>query len=412
MVHSSVNTGDLEAVQRQVDVFFQIFEQLLQDALRVMATQQQQQQQKIEESLRIWMGSGKDDRTLRQVYGRMANGEHRNDMTPERLGVLLNALQQPVTENTDLSQYTRRKPAIEVKVDQTTLFRQERDGVVTVNHIQQQQDRLTELNSLYKKQQQAPSKNSAIVTSPIGAAQQQVSVLPFPKLRQFLRSVLKHGIDSLVVVAQRSHQKEIAQAALEAFRQRQVGTNETTYQIGNFSISQQGKNQYLLSDENGILMKFQESRKGLQMLAVSDRLSESDFQSALDQLSQPLLGTQEVEYAFKVRETEQTVRDFLGYMQTSVWDAERGKFRLELTEDNRILIFSKQDNRGQVHGLPKESARRNHSTMTRLTQQDFEHFAELKHRLVEHQTKRESLNLNQNGQNLNSNGKTSMIELE
>ncbi len=408
MVHSSVNTGDLEAVQRQVDVFFQIFEQLLQDALRVMATQQQ----KTEESLRIWMGSGKDDRTLRQVYGRMANGEHRNDMTPERLGLLLNALQQPVTANTDLSQYTCRKPAIEVKVDQTTLFRQERDGIVTVNYIQQQQDRLTELNSLYKKQQQAPSKNSAIVTSPIGAAQQQVSVLPFPKLRQFLRSVLKHGVESLAVVAQRSHQKEIAQAALEALRQRQVGTNETTYQIGNFSISQQGKNQYLLSDENGMLMKFQESRKGLQVLAISDRLSESDFQSALDRLSQPLLGTHEAEYAFKVRETEQTVRDFLAYMQTSVWDAERGKFRLELTEDNQILIFSKQDNRGQVYGLSKESARRSHSVMTRLTQQDFEHFAELKHRLAEHQTKRESLNLNQNGQNVNSNGKTSMIELE
>ena len=114
-----------------------ILQQMLQDTMQWLAARSQQPP-KQEGVLRIWMGNGKDNRILRQVYGPMANGKNRNDLTPERLRSLLNALQEPVTEGADPARYAKRNSAIEIKIDDVTLFRQERDGIITVNQIQQQ----------------------------------------------------------------------------------------------------------------------------------------------------------------------------------------------------------------------------------------------------------------------------------
>ena len=396
MIHSTVNASDADAMSRHIDMFFDIFGQLIQDTLQWATLQRQKE--KPEDALRIWMSSGKDERVLRQVFGPMANGQHRNDLTPERMRILLDALQLPEIENIDPTCYHRRRPAIEIKIGETTLYRQERDGVVTVNEIQQQKQRLTDLDkSDTQNLQRQPSHSNAAVV-----ARKQIEKLPGASIQNFLRSLVQNGVNWLSKQAQRWHHQAIAQAALQAFQRGYDSTKESTYQVGDFWITQQGKNQYSLSDASGDLMRLRETRKGVKVLSVSDRLSPAQFQATLHHLNQlPTQGSHEAEYAFKVRATEQTVRDFLSFMKTPVWDAERGKFRLELTEDGRVLIFSKQDSRGQVHGRPKESISDNHSVTTRLTWQDFEHFDELKQRLEQHQT-RQSENItpvHENGKN-------------
>jgi len=157
MIHSTISPSEADAAQHQVDRLFGILQQTLSDTMQWIASRKPQQTDK-DEVLRIWMGNGKDGRILRQIYGPLANGENRNDLTPERLRAILDAIQEPATVGIDPALYARRKPAIEIKIGDTTLFRQERDGVVTVNQIQlQQQSPSAELSdSLSKATEQSP----------------------------------------------------------------------------------------------------------------------------------------------------------------------------------------------------------------------------------------------------------------
>ncbi len=75
----------------------------------------------------------------RQVYGAMANGQFRNELNAERLQTILDALQQPVTAGIDPKRYKGKTPNVEIRDAGIILFRQEKDGVVTVNQFQQQQ---------------------------------------------------------------------------------------------------------------------------------------------------------------------------------------------------------------------------------------------------------------------------------
>lgn len=137
MIHATVHAGDAEAAQRQVDRLLEMLQQMLHDAMRWVALHHKQQQDQAD-ALRIWM-VGKDGLVLRPVYGPTPNGQHCNDLTPERLRTLLDALQQPVPENLDRTRYAGRRPAIVLKVGNLTLFRQEQDGTVSINQIQASQ---------------------------------------------------------------------------------------------------------------------------------------------------------------------------------------------------------------------------------------------------------------------------------
>lgn len=75
----------------------------------------------------------------RMVYGVMADGQIRNELTPEKLQGLLDSLQQPKTEGVDPKQYKGRTAAIEIRDAGIILFRQEKDSTVTVNQFQHQQ---------------------------------------------------------------------------------------------------------------------------------------------------------------------------------------------------------------------------------------------------------------------------------
>lgn len=132
-------------------------------------------------------------------------------------------------------------------------------------------------------------------------------------------------------------------------------------------------------------MLFQNLPRGVKVVSVSDRLTQASIHSAVTQLaSLPPQGNHEADYAFRVREAEQIVRDFLTYMKTPVWDYEQGKFRLEMV-DNHILITSKQDGRGQIHG-PAKVMQKNHRQKlveqpTRLTWKDLDHLDSVRERL-------------------------------
>jgi hypothetical protein len=74
----------------------------------------------------------------RIIYGAMANGQIRNELTPERLQGLLDAMQQPKSEGIDPKQYKGKTAAVEIHDAGIILFRQEKDSTVTVNQFQHQ----------------------------------------------------------------------------------------------------------------------------------------------------------------------------------------------------------------------------------------------------------------------------------
>jgi hypothetical protein len=100
------------------------------------------------DTLRIQMGR-------RVVYGLVTKGEFRNELDNDRLKTISDALQRPVTEGINAEKYRGKVPAIEIRDGDHVLFREERDGVVTVNQIQFQIER---------QQQSNPDSNSQVST--------------------------------------------------------------------------------------------------------------------------------------------------------------------------------------------------------------------------------------------------------
>jgi hypothetical protein len=101
-----------------------------------MLRQPQSATAQVPDTLRIQMGR-------RVVYGRLNDGTFRNELTPETLKAVFDAVQRPVAEGTDPSKYRGKIPAIEIRDGDTVLFREERDGTVTVNAIQFQLEQST-----------------------------------------------------------------------------------------------------------------------------------------------------------------------------------------------------------------------------------------------------------------------------
>ncbi|PZV09775.1 MAG: hypothetical protein DCF32_01600 [Leptolyngbya sp.] len=90
-----------------------------------------------QDDLRIQLGQ-------RVVYGQLADGTIRRELNPNSLKVILDAIQQPVTPGVDPDAYRGKVPAIEIRDRGTVLFREERDGIITVNQIQMQIGEATE----------------------------------------------------------------------------------------------------------------------------------------------------------------------------------------------------------------------------------------------------------------------------
>jgi hypothetical protein len=99
-----------------------------------------------EEGLRVQMGR-------RVVYGQLADGTQRRELTANTLKVIVDAIQRPVSPGIDAEQYAGKVPNLEIRDQGQVLFREERDGTVTVNQIQLEidgvkQESVTEPNSV------------------------------------------------------------------------------------------------------------------------------------------------------------------------------------------------------------------------------------------------------------------------
>jgi hypothetical protein len=89
----------------------------------------------------------------RLIYGAMANGQFRNELTAERLQSILDALQNPAAEGIDPKRYKGKTAGIQIRDAGIILFRQEQDGVITINQFQQE------------RQQEPKSKSSGLEIS-------------------------------------------------------------------------------------------------------------------------------------------------------------------------------------------------------------------------------------------------------
>lgn len=83
------------------------------------------------DGLRIFLGR-------RLVYGHLADGTPRRELDRNGAQIMLEAIQKPVAEGIAPESYKGKVPAIEIRDGEAVLFREERDGTVTVNQIQLQ----------------------------------------------------------------------------------------------------------------------------------------------------------------------------------------------------------------------------------------------------------------------------------
>jgi hypothetical protein len=124
----TVNPGETQAMQEDQ---VQLMHAISQTARTALGLLKQSPAQQKPESPEIRMNG-------RMVYGAMADGQIRNELTPEKLRGLLDSLQQPKTEGVDPKQYRGKTAAIEIRDAGIILFRQEKDSSITVNQFQHQ----------------------------------------------------------------------------------------------------------------------------------------------------------------------------------------------------------------------------------------------------------------------------------
>lgn len=75
----------------------------------------------------------------RIILGELASGERRNELNQDRVNVILSALAKPAIDGiADL--YSNRKPLLEISNKGEILFRQERDGTVSMNALCQERE--------------------------------------------------------------------------------------------------------------------------------------------------------------------------------------------------------------------------------------------------------------------------------
>jgi hypothetical protein len=124
----TVNPGETQAMQEDEVQLLHAISQTTRTALSLLKQSPAQQKP---ESPEIRMNG-------RMVYGAMADGQIRNELTPEKLQGLLDSLQQPKSEGVDPKQYKGKTAAIEIRDAGIILFRQEKDSSITVNQFQHQ----------------------------------------------------------------------------------------------------------------------------------------------------------------------------------------------------------------------------------------------------------------------------------
>ena len=146
----TVNPAEAQAMQEDTA---QLLSAIAQAAKLAIATLSRSTDPRAED-LKIQMGR-------RQAYGQMADGEFRNELDANARQVIFESLQRPAAAGVEASQYRGKVPAIEIREGDTLLFREERDGTVTVNAIELQLEQTVSQNQNFPQ--------LSIVTEPIAS---------------------------------------------------------------------------------------------------------------------------------------------------------------------------------------------------------------------------------------------------
>jgi hypothetical protein len=75
----------------------------------------------------------------RVIFGQLASGEQRNELSEDKAGVILAVLKESPTETIENAIYAGKKPMLEIRNGDEVLLRQERDGVISTNALWQEQ---------------------------------------------------------------------------------------------------------------------------------------------------------------------------------------------------------------------------------------------------------------------------------
>jgi len=87
-------------------------------------------------SLDLKIQYGKNGRV---IFGQLASGEQRNELSEDKAGVILAVLKESPTETIENTVYAGKKPMLEIRNGDEVLLRQERDGVISTNALWQEQ---------------------------------------------------------------------------------------------------------------------------------------------------------------------------------------------------------------------------------------------------------------------------------
>lgn len=167
---SPVNASDAQAFQEDLA---KVLEEVASTGRRAVARitqilnrdKQQPQPEVAKEDLRIQKGR-------RVVYGETNRG-FRNDLAPEDLKSMLQGIRQPVAEGANPENYKNKVPRFEIRLGDEVLFRQERDGVVTVNELQLEREAQQVVAG--ELQQALQLQDAQVASAPSSATAQQLT---------------------------------------------------------------------------------------------------------------------------------------------------------------------------------------------------------------------------------------------
>lgn len=174
----TINPADAQAIQEDEVQLLSAILQATRGAITFLNSPPQSAAEP-PESIRIQMGR-------RLAYGWLADGQFRNELDANKMQAIFDAIQRPVAQSVDASDYKGKVPAIEIRDGSTVLFREERDGAVTVNAIQfQLQESQTKRETQAQtSHNQAPDPAQTAVQTPQKPVQVDLSFVSVEQANQ------------------------------------------------------------------------------------------------------------------------------------------------------------------------------------------------------------------------------------
>jgi hypothetical protein len=352
------------------------------------------------EKLQIQLGQ-------RQVFGPTPEGLFVDDLSSGRLQVIAEALQHssiPDEASINGYLYSKQNAEIEIKSQERVLFREESDGIISVNTVKIS----PQIEAQNKQAEVLPEYNSDTVvylnepgdTSTV--AKTQSNKLPNSKTKQFLQALLKElsqksqqVVQSFSSISRLKQEREVASTAIQLLDNHYQQTQEHSYQAEGYRISLEADNTYVVSDKVRELMRikaggltgprilsnqmnkfhhldFDRVRKQIQKSGI-EGLSNQPHQRIKQLGNLAPQGDSELINAVKVQQVKQTAMNFLASTGISFWEAgDKGNYSIESVDDDNLEIRSAKDDRGVILKLS------NGKLESSLEAQDFVYFQQLR----------------------------------